>query len=92
MNNNPIKQHWEKIYQMKDAVHEVSWYQDIPKTSVDFILSTGVDKNVSIIDIGGGDSMFADKLLDLGFKNIFVFLKIKAYSGVFEASKEIYYN
>src|SRR3989339_310134 len=72
MNNNPIKQHWERIYQMKDAVHEVSWYQDIPKTSVDFILSTGVDKNVSIIDIGGGDSMFADKLLDLGFKNIFV--------------------
>lgn len=72
MDSNSTKQHWEKIYQMKDTAREVSWYQDTPKTSINLILSTGVDKNVSIIDIGGGDSTLVDKLLELGFKNIFV--------------------
>ncbi|MDP2741636.1 MAG: class I SAM-dependent methyltransferase [bacterium] len=66
------KQHWEEIYQTKDTVREVSWYQDTPKTSINFILSTGVNKNANIIDVGGGDSMLVDKLLELGFKNIFV--------------------
>ncbi len=72
MENNSTKQHWEEIYQTKDTVREVSWYQDIPKTSIDFILSTGTDKNADIIDIGGGDSRLADKLLELGFKNVSV--------------------
>ena len=70
MDSSSIKQHWEKIYQTKDTVHEVSWYQDVPKTSIDLILSTGVDNNANIIDIGGGDSKLIDKLLELGFKNI----------------------
>ena len=72
MDSSSIKQHWEKIYQTKDTVHEVSWYQDVPKTSIDLILSTGVDNNANIIDIGGGDSKLVDKLLELGFKNIFI--------------------
>ena len=72
MNSNSTKQHWEKIYQTKDTAREVSWYQDTPKTSIDFILSTGVDKNANIIDIGGGDSRLVDRFLELGFKNIFV--------------------
>jgi len=72
MDSSSTKQHWEKIYQTKDTVREVSWYQDIPKTSTDLILSIGVDKNASIIDIGGGDSKLVDKLLELGFKNISV--------------------
>lgn len=72
MKNNSSKQHWEEIYEVKDTTREVSWYQNNPKTSTDLILSTGVDKDGSIIDIGGGDSKLVDKLLDLGFKNIFV--------------------
>ena len=72
MDNNSTKQHWEKIYQTKDTVREVSWYQDVPKTSIDLILLTKTDKNGSIIDVGGGDSKLVDKLLELGFKNIFI--------------------
>jgi len=66
------KQHWEQIYQEKDTESEVSWYQDTPKTSIDLILSTGANKDANIIDIGGGDSKLVNKLLELGFKNIFV--------------------
>jgi len=72
MGSNSTKQHWEGIYQTKDTAREASWYQNIPKTSTDLILSTGTDKNADIIDIGGGDSVLVDELSELGFKNISV--------------------
>lgn len=37
------KQHWETIYETKSA-EQVSWTQEVPKTSLDFIHSFGVDK------------------------------------------------
>ena len=79
MKNNPTKQHWEDIYKMKDTTSEVSWYQDDPRTSVELISSIGVGKNGYIIDIGGGDSKLADKLIEFGFKNLSV-LDISAES------------
>jgi 2-polyprenyl-3-methyl-5-hydroxy-6-metoxy-1,4-benzoquinol methylase len=72
MKNSSTKQHWEEIYQAKDTEREVSWYQDTPKTSIDLIQSSGIDKSGNIIDIGGGDSKLVDKLLELGFKNVSV--------------------
>lgn len=72
MKNNSSKQHWEGIYEAKDTTREVSWYQNNPETSTNLILSTDVDRDGNIIDIGGGDSKLVDKLLSLGFKNIFV--------------------
>ncbi len=79
MDGRSTKQYWEQIYQTKDTVREVSWYQDTPKTSINLILSTGIGKNGSIIDVGGGDSKLVDKLLELNFKNILV-LDISAKS------------
>ena len=72
MGSNSTEQHWENIYQAKDTVHDASWYQNVPKTSVDLILSTGIGMNENIIDVGGGDSKLVDKLLEIGFKNISV--------------------
>lgn len=72
MKNNSTKQHWETIYASKDTTKEVSWYQDDPRTSIELILATGVEKSGNIIDIGGGDSQLVDKLLERGFKNLFV--------------------
>ena len=72
MHSSSTKQHWENIYQAKNTVHDVSWYQNVPKTSIDLVLSTGMSMNGNIIDVGGGDSKLVDKLLDLGFRNIFV--------------------
>jgi ribosomal protein L11 methylase PrmA len=65
------KDHWEKVYETKQP-DEVSWTQEVPKTSLDFIHSFKVQKQASIIDIGGGDSLLADHLLNEGYENITV--------------------
>lgn len=65
------KQHWEHIYQSKSP-QQVSWTQDVPYTSLNFIHSFGVDKTAAIIDIGGGESTLVDYLLQEGFRNVTV--------------------
>ena len=65
------KKHWETVYETKNPT-EVSWTQEIPKTSLDFITSFTLDKSAKIIDIGGGDSNLVDHLLGQGFTNITV--------------------
>jgi 2-polyprenyl-3-methyl-5-hydroxy-6-metoxy-1,4-benzoquinol methylase len=63
--------HWENIYETKSPT-EVSWFQQYPKTSMEFIDLFSLNKDSAIIDIGGGDSHFADALLDAGFRNVTV--------------------
>ena len=63
--------HWNKIYSTKQP-SEVSWTQEVPKTSLDFIHSFGLSKTAKIIDIGGGESKLVDCLLDEGYENITV--------------------
>ena len=65
------KKHWETVYKTKNP-NEVSWTQDVPKTSLAFIESFGLDKYAKIIDIGGGDSKLVDYLVAQGFENITV--------------------
>ncbi len=65
------KNHWEKVYATKQP-HEVSWTQELPKTSLDFVHSFNLPKSASIIDIGGGDSRLVDYLIDEGYENISV--------------------
>src|SRR6187402_3411524 len=69
--NSERKNHWETVYETKTP-EQVSWTQEIPKTSLDFINSFNPDKSARIIDIGGGDSNLVDFLLDQGFENISV--------------------
>lgn len=68
---NSIKKHWETQYETKNP-DQVSWTQEIPKTSLNFIHSFGLNKKAKIIDIGGGDSKLIDFLLEEGFENITV--------------------
>ena len=68
---NSIKKHWETVYETKNP-EQVSWTQEIPKTSLNLIHSFGFDKKAKIIDIGGGDSKLVDFLLEEGFENITV--------------------
>lgn len=65
------KSHWETIYQTKQP-NQVSWTQEVPKTSLEMIKDARLSKDAKIIDIGGGDSLLVDHLLDLGYENISV--------------------
>ena len=65
------KKDWEEVYETKNP-YQVSWTQEIPKTSLEFIHSFGLEKTAKIIDIGGGDSKLVDYLLEEGFENISV--------------------
>lgn len=72
------KEHWENVYETK-ADQEVSWYQETPATSLDLIVSLNLNKDASIIDIGGGNSNLAGELLKKGYVNLSV-LDISAKS------------
>ena len=63
--------HWEHVYETKGPA-EVSWTQDIPQTSLDYIKECQLSKDANIIDIGGGDSKLVDFLLEEGYRNITV--------------------
>ena len=65
------QQHWDKVYSTK-AEGELSWFQQYPKTSMEFVELFNLPLDANIIDIGGGDSHFVDALLVKGFKNIYV--------------------
>ncbi len=64
-------QHWENIYKAKKPA-EVSWYQPTPATSLAFLKEFNVPLTARIIDIGGGDSLLVDHLIQLGYKDITV--------------------
>lgn len=65
------RQHWDAIYQTK-AENEVSWFQTYPSLSMKMIEPFNLPLNANIIDIGGGDSRFAEALIDKGYTNIYV--------------------
>lgn len=65
------QQYWDAIYRTKQP-NEVSWTQEKPATSLDFIHSFHIPRDAAIIDVGGGDSRLVDYLLDEGFQNITV--------------------
>jgi SAM-dependent methyltransferase len=65
------KQHWETVYETKTP-EQVSWTQEKPEGSLKFIHDLGLDKDASIIDIGGGDSKLVDFLLADGYSDVTV--------------------
>ena len=65
------KEHWEQLYKTKTP-DQVSWTQENPKTSLDYIKASKLPKNAALIDIGGGDSLLVDYLLEAGYSEITV--------------------
>jgi len=65
------KAHWEEIYQKKSP-SEVSWYQEQPKLSLEWIESLQLKKDAKILDVGGGASHLARSLLKAGYTKICV--------------------
>lgn len=65
------KKFWEKIYQTK-APNETGWYQEFPEVSLALIKSAELSADAKIIDVGGGDSLLVDNLLQLGYTDVTV--------------------
>lgn len=63
--------YWNRVYETKGEA-EVSWFQNNPEPSLEFIRRYVPDRSASIIDIGGGLSRLADHLLADGFQNLSV--------------------
>jgi hypothetical protein len=63
------KEHWENVFATKTE-KEVSWYQEFPQTSIDFIMALELPLDAKIIDVGGGDSYLIDALLVMGYTDL----------------------
>ena len=63
------KNHWEELYH-STSPGKVSWYQENPATSLDFIEKTGLPKEAPILDVGSGVSTLVDQLLLRGYRNL----------------------
>src|SRR5689334_24366714 len=58
------KDHWESVYASRTDA-ELSWTQPDPHLSLSLIAE--VCPTGSVIDVGGGTSLLAEKLLDCGY-------------------------
>ncbi|HZL85879.1 MAG TPA: class I SAM-dependent methyltransferase [Candidatus Krumholzibacteria bacterium] len=63
------KQHWENQYNRRE-LHEVSWFQSRPDTSLALIEEFLPDKGAALIDVGGGGSTLVDGLLAAGYRSV----------------------
>ena len=63
------QQHWQQVYQSK-ASNTVSWYQQRPDLSLQFILQTEQPLSAAIIDVGSGASVLLDHLIAAGYNNL----------------------
>lgn len=63
--------HWDQVWRTRKP-EQVRWYQPEPRVSLELIAAAGIAQNAGIIDVGGGASVLADRLLDLGYTNLAV--------------------
>jgi SAM-dependent methyltransferase len=70
-NDKGLREHWERIYQEKGP-QDVSWTQEVPRPSLNFIEELDLSPEARIIDVGGGDSSLVDHLLKEGYQDITV--------------------
>jgi len=63
--------HWEGVYRKKDDT-QLSWHQDDPSLSLALCEMAGIDSGSSVIDIGGGTSRLAARLIEKGLRDVSV--------------------
>ncbi len=85
----PLPQdHWELIYS-NNSHTDLSWYQSVPKISLELTNQYASSKENKIIDIGCGESFLVDSLIDQGYKNLTLLdLSSKALQNVQERLKD----
>jgi trans-aconitate methyltransferase len=71
MNSSSRQSHWQGVYASKRP-DEVSWFQQMPTTSLELMRAAGTTPASSIIDVGGGASRLVDVLLAEGYRALAV--------------------
>ncbi|HET8960661.1 class I SAM-dependent methyltransferase [Nocardioides sp.] len=66
---NPAQAFWEDVH-VHRGVHGVSWWQRVPRMSLDLIEAAGLGPEDPIIDVGSGWSTLIDHLLDRGHLDV----------------------
>jgi SAM-dependent methyltransferase len=62
--------HWDQRYRTDDT--KLSWFEPVPRCSLELIRRAAPARNASIIDVGGGTSRLAGMLLDQGYCDLSV--------------------
>ncbi len=65
------RSHWQDAYARK-APDEVSWFEEAPRESLALIESVAHARQAAIIDVGGGASRLAGRLLLRGYRDLTV--------------------
>jgi 2-polyprenyl-3-methyl-5-hydroxy-6-metoxy-1,4-benzoquinol methylase len=65
------EKHWDAVYESKSS-NQMSWYQEYPSVSMQFISQYGHGKDAHLIDIGGGTSNLVDVLVQTGYEHVSV--------------------
>jgi len=69
--NDDPRAHWRAVYETR-APTEVSWYEPVPRRSLELIQAAGLPPGSALLDVGGGASTLADHLLEMGFTDVTV--------------------
>ncbi|ACF11598.1 Methyltransferase type 12 [Chlorobaculum parvum NCIB 8327] len=64
-----LRQHWDAKYHAA-PFERLSWYQSVPQESLRLIEATGIARDAPVIDAGGGASLLAETLVNLGYADI----------------------
>ncbi len=70
MSQKSLQAHWQGVYENKGET-ELTWFENRPETSLNFIKQSTATTD-SIIDVGGGASRLVDEILALGYNDISV--------------------
>lgn len=63
--------YWDEVYGGKRS-DGLSWFQKHPSVSLELITAAAPDPDARIIDVGGGDSLLVDHLLEQGYRELTV--------------------
>jgi SAM-dependent methyltransferase len=61
--------YWDSVYERRGA-SGVSWYQSVPRASLDLIRELGIARDTPVIDAGAGASALAGLLAAAGFTDL----------------------
>lgn len=66
-----LARHWDAAYTAR-GVQGASWYQAEASFSLELIDALGVTPDAAVVDVGGGASVFAERLAARGFRDVSV--------------------